>query len=82
MAGQAAPALTLVGWYLVRPPLLHFNSHHSHSDTAATLSRWTVVRTFATQKECETQRGGNPWKLCVAATTRALFRPRLRGSGD
>ncbi len=72
---QHAAALALVGWYLIRPPLPHLNAHDSHTDTAAPLSRWTVVRTFPTKKECETQRGGNPWEQCVASDDPRLILP-------
>jgi len=62
---QHAAALALVGWYLIRPPVPHLNALDSHTDTAA-LPSWTVVSTFPTQEECETQRS-NPWERCVAS---------------
>jgi hypothetical protein len=45
-------ALALVGWYLMRPPLPHLNTHAVHKDTAAALRGWKMVRRFPTQKEC------------------------------
>ena len=67
MNARRSTVLALVGWYLMRPPLMHLNAHAIHTDTASPKSRWTVVRTFPTQKECETHRGGNPWERCVAS---------------
>jgi hypothetical protein len=69
-----AAALALVGWYLMRPPLPHLNAHATNTDTAASLSRWVVVGTFPTQKECEAHRA-NPWDQCVANDD-----PRLKGN--
>jgi hypothetical protein len=66
-----AVALALVGWYLMRPPLPDLNAHAIHKNTAP-LSRWTVIGTFLTQKECESQRA-NPWDQCISTDG-----PRLR----
>ena len=71
---QHATALALVGWYLIGPPVPHLNALDSHVDTAAPSSRWTVVRTFRTQEECETQRS-NPWERCVATDDPRLILP-------
>ncbi len=65
-------ALALVVWYLMRPPLPHLNAHAIHTEAAAPLSRWIVVRTFPTQKKCETHRA-NPWDRCIATDD-----PRLK----
>jgi len=68
----SAAALALVGWYLMRPPLPHLKAHATRTDTAAPLSRWTIIGTFATQKECEAHQA-NPWDQCVATDD-----PRLK----
>ena len=65
-------ALALIGWYLMRPPLPHLNAHAASTDNAASRSRWVVVRTFLTQKECEAHRA-NPWDQCIASDA-----PRLK----
>jgi hypothetical protein len=39
-------ALALVVWYLMRPPLPHFNTHALHTHTASPLSRWVIVKGF------------------------------------
>jgi hypothetical protein len=44
MKPRYAAALALVVWYLIRPPLPHLNAHATHTDTAAPLSRWIVVK--------------------------------------
>jgi hypothetical protein len=64
----AAPALVV--WHLLHPPLPHLNPHAIHTDT---LSRWTIVKTFPTQKECDAHRGANPWERCIASDD-----PRLK----
>jgi hypothetical protein len=66
MKPRYAAALALVVWYLMRPPLPHLNAHANQTDTAAPLSRWMVVRTFPTQKECEAHRA-NPWDRCLTS---------------
>jgi hypothetical protein len=68
-----AAALALVVWYPMRPPLPHLNPNAIHTDSAAPLSRWTIVATFPTQKECDAHRGPNPWERCVASDD-----PRLK----
>jgi len=79
---QDATALALVGWYLIGPPVPHLNALDSHVDTAAPSSRWTVVRTFPSQEECETQRS-NPWERCVASDDPLLILPAPgAGRGD
>ena len=45
-------------WYLMRPPMApviatYARSIHLNENTAAPLSRWAIVRTFPTEKECE-----------------------------
>ena len=72
MKPRHAAALALVGWYLMRPPLPHLNAHATHTDTAASLSRWIAVKTFPTQKECEAHRA-NPWDQCISTDD-----PRLK----
>jgi len=72
MKPRYAATLALVVWYLMRPPLPHLNAHAIHTDTAAPVSRWIVVRTFPTQKECEAHRS-NPWDRCLASDD-----PRLK----
>ena len=71
-----AAALALVGWYLMMPlpPIAH-NTRSINPDSlfAAPLSRWSIIRTFPTQKECETYRDANPMELCVASDD-----PRLK----
>jgi hypothetical protein len=42
------------------------------ANSAAPLSRWTIVATFPTQKECEAHRA-NPWERCIASDD-----PRLK----
>jgi hypothetical protein len=54
---RAAAALTLVGWYLMVPPM-HESGFWSRfgmrfGDTNAPLSRWSIVGTFNTVRECE-----------------------------
>jgi hypothetical protein len=66
MKPRHAAALALVVWYLLHPPLPHLNPHASRVDPAAPLARWTIVKTFPTQKECDTHRGANPWERCIA----------------
>ncbi len=66
---QHTIALALIGWYLMRPPLPHLNAHAATTGTPASLSRWVVVRTFFTQKECEAHRA-NPWDQCIASDDR------------
>ena len=59
-------ALVLVGWYLMRPPLPHFNADTANTGTVAFLAGWVAVGTFPTQQECEAHRT-NPWAQCVAS---------------
>lgn len=68
-----AGMLVLASWYLIRPPLPQLNAHVSKMNTAASLSRWAVVRMFPTQEGCETRRGGNPWELCVGSHDPRFF---------
>jgi hypothetical protein len=72
MKPRYAAALALVVWYLMRPPLPHLNAHATHTDTATSVSRWIVVKTFLTQKECEAPRA-NPWDRCLPSDD-----PRLK----
>jgi hypothetical protein len=60
-------ALALVVWYLMTPPLPHLNAQAIGVAPAAPLSRWTIVGTFPTQKECDAHRGANWWDRCVTA---------------
>jgi hypothetical protein len=56
MKFRHAAALALVGWYLMIAPILPrvvYAYQAIHADTAAPLSRWTILGTFPTQKECE-----------------------------
>ena len=77
MKPRHAAALTLVVWYLMRPPLPHLNAHAFHADTGAPLKRWIIVGTFPTPKECEARRGAvaSPWDRCIASDD-----PRLKGN--
>ena len=72
-----AATVALVGWCLMRAPLLLLRVSHDaqaiHADTAAPLSRWIAVGTFPTQKECDAHRGANPWERCIASDD-----PRLK----
>lgn len=73
-ARQAA-ALALVVWYLMRPPVPHLGNKfgaHATRDKEAPLSRWAMLGTFHTEKECEAHRG-SPWERCVASDD-----PRLK----
>jgi hypothetical protein len=65
-------ALALVVWYLITPPIPAAQA--IHRDTAAPLSRWRVVKTFPTEKECDAHRG-RKWERCVSADD-----PRLKPS--
>jgi hypothetical protein len=66
-------ALALTGWFLMRPPLPHLNAHAIRRvNPAAPMARWTIVRTFPTQKECDAHRG-DPWERCIASDD-----PRLK----
>jgi len=64
-----AGALVLVLWYLMMapPPGPHRKTQSIQADTAAPLSRWTIVGIFPTQKECAAHRGANSQERCVAA---------------
>jgi hypothetical protein len=73
MKPHYAAALALVVWYLLHPPLPHLNPHASRVDPAAPLARWTIVKTFPTQKGCDAHRGANPWERCIASDD-----PRLK----
>ena len=75
MTPRHAAAFALVGWYLMRPPLPHLNTHAVHKDSAAALRGWKKDRSFPTQKECEAGRGvaAPPWEQCVASDD-----PRLK----
>jgi hypothetical protein len=66
-----AAALALVVWYPMRPPLPHLNPNAIDTDSAAPLSRRTIVATFPTQKECEAHRA-NPWERCIASDDPSL----------
>jgi hypothetical protein len=74
--GHAA-MIVLVGWCLMRAPLLLLrvsnNAQAIHADTSAPLSRWIRVGTFPTQKECEAHLGTTPWERCIASDD-----PRLK----
>jgi hypothetical protein len=77
MRFRHATAFALVGWYLITPPIpvIPLSPGQAlHQDTAAALSRWTVVETFPTEKECDAHRGCK-WERCVAADD-----PRLKGN--
>jgi hypothetical protein len=37
----------------MRPPLPHPDANAIHTHTAASISRWILMRTFPTQKTCE-----------------------------
>ena len=65
-------ALALVVWYLMRPPLPHLNAQAIGVAPAAPLSRWTVVGTFPTQKECDAHQGASPRARCVSDDDRRL----------
>src|ERR1700736_5088189 len=74
---QHAATVALVGWCLMRAPLLLLRVSHNaqaiHADTAAPLSWWITVETFPTLKECDAHRGAIPWEQCVATDD-----PRLK----
>jgi hypothetical protein len=47
MTPRHVAALTLVGWYLLAPPL-----HKGEVDEKAPLKEWTVLQSFGTVAEC------------------------------
>jgi hypothetical protein len=73
MKPRHAAAFALVVWYLMQPPLPHLSAHPTTPRIGAGLSGWTIVKTFPTQKKCETLRR-NPWGRCVASDD-----PHLKG---
>jgi hypothetical protein len=67
MNSRHAAALVLAVWYLMRPPLPHLKASVVHTDTAPPLSRWTIVRIFPTEKECEAHGQTKQWERCIAS---------------
>jgi hypothetical protein len=51
-------ALTLLGWYLVGPPILaiHTAFPWDVADPDAALSKWTILKSFDAANDCETAR--------------------------
>jgi hypothetical protein len=52
MTLRHAAALTLIGWYLLAPPIVH-DPGHWHPNLAAPLNEWIVGKSFDTATECE-----------------------------
>jgi hypothetical protein len=53
MTLRSTAALALVGWYLIVPPSL---SKAPKDKSMAALSRWTIVRAFDAEKDCDAER--------------------------
>jgi len=53
MTIRSTAALALVSWYLIVPPSL---SKAPKDKTMAALSRWTIVREFDVEKDCDSER--------------------------
>jgi hypothetical protein len=70
MNPRRAAALASVVWYLMHPPLPHYNANSTNP--VPSLAHWMVVRTFPSQEECVAQKA-NPWDQCVASDD-----PRLK----
>jgi hypothetical protein len=56
----------VLGWYLMRPPLPQLNTSVLRTDPKRPLARWVAIKSFPKQGECEAERRGNPWRICVA----------------
>ena len=48
-----AAALTLVGWYLMVPPHLHWNGQHVTFSSDAPLREWKVAQPFDEAWKCD-----------------------------
>ena len=53
MTLRSTAALALVSWYLIVPPSL---SKSPRATRIAALSRWTLVRAFDAEKDCDAER--------------------------
>jgi hypothetical protein len=53
MKPRHAASLTLVGWYLLIPPHLHWNSQHVTFSSDAPLREWKVAQPFDEAWTCD-----------------------------
>jgi hypothetical protein len=78
MYPRHAAALALVGWYLIVPP--NFTGRPHSIDSAAPISRWTIVTSFNSADICKEaltelqNKNGDPAKLDATGKLRRFQR--------
>ncbi len=72
MKPRHAAALSLVGWYLLVPPVIGPRKSGSHlltfSEAVVPLSQWTIIKTFDSADECEKDKAHYWDTSCIEAS--------------